>query len=119
MRLNAGAVFLGVGLNFRARVYELTRQGILPSIRIGQRQLRFEEERLLRWIRPERTDGVNVDAKLSAEDPRERVVDKTSTGQSNKVRTVRDQVNQSPMLLDHPREFEPLRFIIECTIRAG
>jgi excisionase family DNA binding protein len=32
------------------RVYELTRQGILPSVRIGARQIRFEEERLLQWI---------------------------------------------------------------------
>ena len=34
----------------KQRVYELTRQGILPNVRIGERQIRFEEERLLRWI---------------------------------------------------------------------
>jgi excisionase family DNA binding protein len=32
------------------RVYELTRQGILPSIRIGPRQVRYEETRLMQWI---------------------------------------------------------------------
>jgi len=32
------------------RVYELTPQGILPSVRIGPRQIRFEEESLLGWI---------------------------------------------------------------------
>ena len=45
------------------RVYELARQGVLPSIRIGARQIRFEEERLLRWIK----NGGRLDA-ISLED---------------------------------------------------
>ena len=37
------------------RVYELTRQGVLPRVRIGARQIRFEETRLMvhssAWLR--------------------------------------------------------------------
>ena len=32
------------------RVYELTRRGILPSLRIGPKQIRYEETRLMKWI---------------------------------------------------------------------
>lgn len=32
------------------RTYELTRQGVLPSVRIGPKQIRFEETRLMQWI---------------------------------------------------------------------
>jgi putative molybdopterin biosynthesis protein len=32
-----------------ARIYDLARQGILPSVRLG-RQLRFSESALHRWI---------------------------------------------------------------------
>src|SRR5258707_4882772 len=32
------------------RVYELSRRGILPSMRIGPKQIRYEETRLMKWI---------------------------------------------------------------------
>lgn len=32
------------------RVYELTRREVLPSVRIGPRQIRYEETRLMQWI---------------------------------------------------------------------
>lgn len=33
-----------------ARIYELAKQGILPSVRIGARQIRSEETGLIQWI---------------------------------------------------------------------
>jgi excisionase family DNA binding protein len=33
-----------------ARLYELTRQRIVPSVRIGPKQLRFDREALREWI---------------------------------------------------------------------
>lgn len=51
------------------RVYELTRQGILPSIRIGPRQIRFEETRLMQWIEHGgRLNAEGLEAKLAAEE---------------------------------------------------
>src|SRR5688500_5853650 len=47
--LNANEVAEILRVN-KQRVYELTRQGILPSVRIGTWQIRFEEMRLLQWI---------------------------------------------------------------------
>ena len=34
----------------RARVYELVRRKLIPSVQIGQRQVRFEEGALSGWI---------------------------------------------------------------------
>jgi excisionase family DNA binding protein len=33
-----------------ARVYELARAGALPVVRIGERQLRFDEAALREWV---------------------------------------------------------------------
>ena len=33
----------------RSRAYELARQGLIPTVRLG-RQIRFEEEALRQWI---------------------------------------------------------------------
>jgi excisionase family DNA binding protein len=35
----------------KARVYELVRQNLLPAVRIGARQIRFDEETLQAWIK--------------------------------------------------------------------
>lgn len=35
----------------RARVYELAREHLLPCVRLGERQVRFEEEALREFIR--------------------------------------------------------------------
>jgi excisionase family DNA binding protein len=34
----------------KARVYELVRENVLPVVRIGERQIRFDEEALRQWI---------------------------------------------------------------------
>lgn len=33
-----------------ARVYELARTGVIPVVRLGERQVRFNEEALRDWI---------------------------------------------------------------------
>ena len=33
-----------------ARLYELTRQRLIPSVRIGPKQLRYDRETLRAWI---------------------------------------------------------------------
>jgi excisionase family DNA binding protein len=33
-----------------ARVYELARTGVLPVVRLGDRQIRFDEDALREWI---------------------------------------------------------------------
>ena len=33
-----------------ARLYELTRQRIVPAVRIGPKQLRYDREKLREWI---------------------------------------------------------------------
>jgi excisionase family DNA binding protein len=33
-----------------ARLYELTRQRIIPAVRVGQKQLRYDRETLREWI---------------------------------------------------------------------
>jgi predicted DNA-binding transcriptional regulator AlpA len=33
-----------------ARLYELTRQQIVPSVRVGPKQLRYDPESLRQWI---------------------------------------------------------------------
>lgn len=33
-----------------ARVYELARSGVLPVVRMGERQIRFDEAALKEWI---------------------------------------------------------------------
>lgn len=34
----------------KARVYELVRENILPAVKIGARQIRFDEDTLREWI---------------------------------------------------------------------
>ena len=34
-----------------ARLYELARLGIIPVVRLGPRQIRFDEEALTEWVR--------------------------------------------------------------------
>lgn len=33
-----------------ARVYELARERVIPSVRLGERQVRFDESALREWI---------------------------------------------------------------------
>lgn len=33
-----------------ARIYEIARRGLLPTVRIGERQVRFAEEAVREWI---------------------------------------------------------------------
>lgn len=42
-----------------ARLYELTRQRIVPSVRIGPKQLRYDPETLREWIQK---GGLNQNA---------------------------------------------------------
>ena len=104
------------------RVYELTRQGVLPSVRIGSRQIRFEETRLLQWIE----NGGGLD-KGSSEDSFRDSADVT-TGKSRLINGRRgrnagdlneEEGKGSPLHLDELRQFEPIRFILECTLRTG
>ena len=49
------------------RIYELTRLGVLPSVRIGPKQIRFEETRLMQWIaHGGRLNAEGLEAKLAA-----------------------------------------------------
>jgi excisionase family DNA binding protein len=34
-----------------ARLYELARLGVIPVVRLGPRQIRFDEEALTQWVR--------------------------------------------------------------------
>ena len=34
-----------------ARLYELARLGIIPVVRLGPRQIRFDEEALTEWVK--------------------------------------------------------------------
>lgn len=34
-----------------ARLYELARLGIIPVVRLGPRQIRFDEDALAEWVR--------------------------------------------------------------------
>jgi excisionase family DNA binding protein len=106
----------------KQRVYELTRQGILPSVRIGARQIRFEEERLLRWIEnggglntinPEdrKSDSDNVDASS-----KQRVAGKSQLKHAD-TRHQKD-TGGSALLLDELRRLEPIHFTLECTFRV-
>jgi excisionase family DNA binding protein len=104
------------------RVYELSRQGILPSVRIGARQIRFEEARLLQWI--ENGGGLNA---ISLEDHKS---DHDNVNASSKQRVAgksqlknadtRHQKDNrgSALLLDELRGFEPIHFTLECTLRV-
>lgn len=49
----------------KARVYELVREKVLPAVRIGARQIRFDEDILREWI--ERGGNVPTDAERTAE----------------------------------------------------
>lgn len=103
------------------RVYELTRQGILPSIRIGARQIRFEEQRLLRWIE----NG----GRLETTSLQDHESDNDTVGASSKQRVAgkaqlknadaRHQKDSkgSALLPDELRGSEPIHFTLECTLR--
>jgi excisionase family DNA binding protein len=104
------------------RVYELSRQGSLPSVRIGARQIRFEETRLLQWI--ENGGGLNA---INLEDHKS---DKDNVNASSKHRVggksqlkngdARHQKDSrgSALLLDELRGFESIHFTLECTLRV-
>ena len=104
------------------RVYELTRQGILPSVRIGARQIRFEEARLLQWIE----NGGELNAK-NVEDYKLHIDDVTASmkppvsgaGRGDGGNPHQGKREGLPLRLDDLREFEPFRFVLECTLRAG
>lgn len=49
----------------KARVYELVRENVLPAVRIGARQIRFDEDMLREWI--ERGGNVPTDAERASE----------------------------------------------------
>jgi len=49
----------------KARVYELVRENILPAVRIGARQIRFDEDTLREWI--ERGGNVPTDTEQVGE----------------------------------------------------
>ncbi len=34
-----------------ARLYELARLGVIPVVRLGPRQIRFDEDALAQWVR--------------------------------------------------------------------
>lgn len=39
---------MGVGV---PRIYELARCGVIPSVRLGAKQIRFDEDELMAWAR--------------------------------------------------------------------
>lgn len=102
------------------RVYELTRQGILPSVRVGPKQIRFEEMRLMQWIEyGGRLNAEGLEAKLAAEECTGASGANSSRGRS-KSGSRRDEGSQgSALRFDELREFEPIRFVLECTLRPG
>lgn len=102
------------------RVYELTRQGILPSVRIGPKQIRFDETRLMQWIEyGGKLNAESLEAKLAAEEPGSPSGASSSRGRS-KSGSRRDERSQgSALRFDELREFEPIRFVLECTLRPG
>jgi excisionase family DNA binding protein len=102
------------------RVYELTRQGVLPSVRIGARQIRFEETRVLQWIE----NGGGLDAGSSEDYFRDRADVTTSKARlsngrrgGNAADLYTEERKGSPLHLDELRQFEPIRFVLECTLR--
>lgn len=44
------------------RVYELVRRGLIPSVRLGERQIRFDESRLLLWIEQGGSNTAEINA---------------------------------------------------------
>jgi excisionase family DNA binding protein len=104
------------------RVYELTRQGILPSLRIGARQIRFEETRLLQWI--ENGGGLNaigLEDHKSGNDYVNASTKQTVVGKpclKNADAQHQQMSGGSALLLDELRGFEPIHFILECTLRV-
>ena len=92
-----------------ARVYDLARQGILPTVRIGARQIRFEESRLVQWIQHGgRLDAVDLDAQLAPE----------GLGRDHERSSESRSQGSRPSLVEL-RDFEPFSFVIECTVRSG
>jgi excisionase family DNA binding protein len=60
---------VAVTLNLRlARVYELTREGVLPVVRVGPRQLRYDACALGDWVR---RGGVSEAQSVRSEDVRD------------------------------------------------
>jgi excisionase family DNA binding protein len=103
------------------RVYELTRQGILPSIRLGAREIRFEEERLLRWIENGgRLDTINPEDQKSDSDKVDASNQRVAGKSQLKNADTRHQKDRggSALLLDELRGFEPIHFTLECTLRV-
>src|SRR5687767_5380739 len=103
------------------RVYELTRQGILPSIRIGARQIRFEEERLLRWI--ENGGGLNTINLEGQKSDNDNVNASSKQGVAGKSQVKnadtrhRKDSRGSALLPDELRGSEPIHFTLECILR--
>jgi len=103
-----------------ARVYELTRQGILPSVRIGPRQIRFEETRLMQWIEHGgKLDAESLEAKLAKEEPLGASDASSSRGRNRGGNRRHEDSQGSAVRFDELREFEPIRFVLECTLRPG
>ncbi|HEV8366880.1 MAG TPA: helix-turn-helix domain-containing protein [Pyrinomonadaceae bacterium] len=100
------------------RVYELTRRGILPSVRIGPKQIRFEETRLMQWIEHGgRLNAEGLEAKLAAKQGLGASGADSSGGRSGNQR---DESSQgSALRFDELREFGPIRFVLEWTLRPG
>jgi excisionase family DNA binding protein len=104
------------------RVYELTRQGILPSVRIGARQIRFEEARLLQWI--ENGGGLSApneeDHKPAGENVTASIRSRFASARNDEDGgNLRQGERRSALCFDDLREFEPIRFVLECTLRPG
>jgi predicted DNA-binding transcriptional regulator AlpA len=102
------------------RIYELTRLGIPPSVRIAPKQFRFEETRLMQWIEHGgKLDAKGLEAKLAVEEGLGASGAGPSRGRS-KGDNRRDERSQgSALRFDELREFEPIRFVLECTLRPG
>lgn len=106
-----------------ARVYELTRQKILPSVRIGARQIRFEEDRLFQWIENGGGLGVtnehdhNLESDVVTANITPRFPAARSSGDGGNRR--KRERNELPFCLDDLRKFEPIHFVLECTLRPS
>jgi excisionase family DNA binding protein len=51
MRLLTAKQVAGILQVTTARVYELARQNVLPTARLGDRQVRFDQDALYEWVR--------------------------------------------------------------------
>ena len=50
-----------------ARVYELTRRGLIPALRLGHRQLRYDAEVLREWVKSASSAGGRKDQRCNNE----------------------------------------------------